>query len=87
MSKEVSTRSLETLRNEIGQPGWLIVNRPAWQARQLCLMHDDNTCLLCGRETNQIHHINGNRKDNRVKNLMAICRKCHIEIHKRSSSN
>lgn len=39
-------------------------------------------CEACGRPSNDIHHINGRGKDKDViKNLMALCRKCHERAH------
>lgn len=39
-------------------------------------------CEACGREAVDIHHIYGRGKDKDViKNLMALCRKCHTKAH------
>ncbi len=40
-----------------------------------------NQCVVCGKKTIIIHHKNKNKKDNRLKNLMPICRSCHNKIH------
>jgi len=41
-------------------------------------------CSLCGVERSyghfDIHHINGDRNDNRPENLLVLCRDCHINI-------
>jgi len=40
-------------------------------------------CSLCGSTKNiQVHHKNRNRRDNRLENLMIVCRDCHWKIHK-----
>jgi len=37
-------------------------------------------CSDCGSKLRiEIHHIDGNRKNNNIKNLMALCRKCHVK--------
>jgi len=54
------------------------------------------TCSLCERKLNEInamkssgnksclevHHINGDHKDNRKENLVVVCKYCHKLIHK-----
>ncbi len=40
-------------------------------------------CQNCGGKDNlHIHHINGNHKDNNIKNIKILCRKCHFELHR-----
>ena len=39
-------------------------------------------CVLCGSTNNlHVHHLNCNRKDNRLDNLIILCAKCHKRIH------
>jgi len=40
-------------------------------------------CEICKREVlvPEIHHINVNRKDNSINNLLILCIKCHRTIH------
>ena len=50
-----------------------------------CLL--DYTCNRCGQEpvwedeplTLQLHHINGNSKDNRIENIEFLCPNCHTQ--------
>ena len=37
-------------------------------------------CELCGSKAVDIHHIRG-RKNNDIDNLMALCRRCHANVH------
>jgi len=44
-------------------------------------------CSLCSYRHNvEIHHINGNRYDNRLENLQPLCRSCHRLLHHRIST-
>ena len=39
-------------------------------------------CEICQSKATDIHHIHGRGKDKDViENLMAVCRKCHANIH------
>ena len=40
-------------------------------------------CELCDKLTYDIHHKDGNLKNNKLENLMALCRKCHMKLDKR----
>jgi hypothetical protein len=39
------------------------------------------------RDFEHFHHIDGNRADNKDKNLMLLCVKCHNEVHTPITSN
>jgi hypothetical protein len=39
-------------------------------------------CYFCQKKSTIIHHINQNRKDNSIKNLVNLCRSCHNKIHR-----
>jgi|SRR5208337_470498 len=54
--------------------------------RQLAYSKYPKVCSHCGSlERIEIHHINNNRRDNRLENLMPLCRSCHIRIDGRSN--
>jgi len=39
-------------------------------------------CQICkDKSKTQIHHINGNPKDNKIQNLGVVCSYCHFAIH------
>lgn len=40
-------------------------------------------CSKCGSRKNlQMHHVNRNKQDSSIENLLTVCEKCHIEIHR-----
>lgn len=43
-------------------------------------------CFICGKTTGQIdvHHIDGNRKNNKLYNLVVLCASHHAILHKRN---
>ena len=42
---------------------------------------DNRRCVLCGfRRPLEVHHINGIKRDNKKKNLVTLCRTCHLKI-------
>lgn len=50
--------------------------------RSRCLSEKGEECALCGATENIVaHHISGNRADNRIENLLPVCRSCHGAIH------
>ena len=44
-------------------------------------------CEICGERAEQIHHIDGTKKNHAIENLMAICHKCHGVLHTRIEEN
>lgn len=39
-------------------------------------------CELCGSDINLcVHHIDGDRNNNDIKNLLTVCKKCHQQHH------
>lgn len=56
--------------------------------------HKENKCECCGINewngkpiTLQLHHINGNSRDNRFENLMILCPNCHSQTDNYGSKN
>lgn len=35
-------------------------------------------CVLCGAKRSERHHIDGNTANNEAKNIVILCRKCHM---------
>ena len=43
----------------------------------------DDICEKCGSsETIEVHHIDRNRKNNKIENLLLLCKSCHSKEHK-----
>lgn len=67
------------------QYGW------AWkQARRAALERDHSTCRRCDRtdlpvRQLHVHHLNGNRDDHRLENLLTVCNSCHQLLHPRTT--
>ena len=46
--------------------------------------HDPIKCEVCGRVAIDIHHVNGRwnkENSNNIENLIALCRRCHVDAH------
>src|SRR3990167_11174631 len=65
-------------------------NNPNWaggtSSYKILLKRTDSkrACVLCGKDDHRIlcvHHVDKNRKNNKVQNLMWLCRNCHFLIH------
>lgn len=50
--------------------------------RTLCFEEHGEGCELCGSTTSIVaHHIDGDRENNELDNLLPVCRSCHTSIH------
>jgi hypothetical protein len=50
--------------------------------REKCLEEKGEECHICGSGGEvQVHHINGDKSDNSLKNLIPVCHDCHSSIH------
>lgn len=50
--------------------------------RELCLNEKGEECYICGSGGEvQVHHIDGDRANNDLENLIPVCKSCHGKIH------
>lgn len=45
-------------------------------------LRETEKCYFCLKDSQIIHHINQNNKDNRNCNLIPLCKSCHNKIHR-----
>lgn len=38
-------------------------------------------CEICGKLAKLVHHIDGDKSNHNINNLMAVCSKCHLALH------
>ena len=65
-------------------------NHPNWkdtpnQYREKALRNYEQKCFFCNYnivEVLQVHHIDHNRSNNKLDNLVLLCPTCHVEVHK-----
>lgn len=49
--------------------------------RDVAIRRDKYRCAVCDNLKNiEVHHIDGNRKNNTGRNLVSLCRKCHVRV-------
>lgn len=78
-------QNLELCRERTRVNQRLLNNKNRFGGNRLrVLERDNNTCTKCG-ETNKlkliVHHKNRNKKDNRLNNLITLCKRCHPYLH------
>jgi len=50
--------------------------------RDRALSEYGEQCSECGETENiEVHHLNGDRTDNSLDNLLPLCRDCHAKVH------
>ena len=55
--------------------------------RERCINKKGEKCEICGNgEKIEVHHIDGDRYNNVIENLIPVCHECHNKIHTRSST-
>jgi len=51
------------------------------KARLEVLKRTKGKCEICGKPAKLIHHMNGDKSNHNINNLMAVCSKCHSILH------
>lgn len=59
---------------------------PQWQQiRSMILERDGYRCRICGADpcdaTLHVHHVDWDRSNNRLRNLVTLCVSCHKAVH------
>jgi ribosome-binding protein aMBF1 (putative translation factor) len=50
--------------------------------RETALVERGDECEICGSDADiRVHHVNGDRSDGSVENLLVVCDGCHRKIH------
>lgn len=50
--------------------------------REYAFHTHEQSCVHCGERDNLVvHHVNGDRSDSSIENLIVLCRGCHQAIH------
>lgn len=51
-------------------------------AREIVVKRDNYKCCRCDAESSLIvHHVDRNKKNNKLNNLITLCKSCHINEH------
>jgi len=45
------------------------------------LQRSKGKCEICGESANHVHHIDEDKTNHKLDNLLAVCRKCHAALH------
>jgi hypothetical protein len=58
--------------------------------REFIKDRDNHSCQICGKSVyksryGHVHHINGNKQDNDINNLILLCVNCHCLVHSQNS--
>ena len=51
------------------------------RARIVVLKNYKGKCEICGEPAKLVHHIDGDKSNHDINNLMAVCLKCHEPLH------
>lgn len=67
---------------------FILANKRGQRLRDLLIERANGKCQLCGinvldqKRFAHRHHVNQDKLDNRIENLIIVCPRCHIKIHK-----
>ena len=54
-----------------------------WHIHNAIIQRDGNKCQKCGSNKYLIvHHIDGDNTNNEFMNLITLCNKCHLDLHR-----
>lgn len=62
--------------------GASVIDAGVTSYRRKCLEQKRNECYACGSDGYvEVHHIDGNRGNNSLDNLLPLCKSCHSDAH------
>ena len=50
--------------------------------RQKCIHVKGEACDICNSPEDVVHHIDGDRSNNNIENLVPLCNACHGKVHR-----
>jgi hypothetical protein len=59
------------------------LHRQSDKSRREWLKRKKNGCYFCSGKKSVIHHIDCDRDNNSESNLVELCKKCHLRLHRR----
>lgn len=74
-----------TIEQEKNNPNWIDGSRRGASYLTLAFRNYKNKCAMCGLEEEcclQVHHIDENRYNSSLDNLIILCANCHSRVHK-----
>ena len=52
-----------------------------WRKLRKMILNDNPICEICERKpAREVHHLNGDSRDNCYENLQALCKECHSRV-------
>ena len=68
--------------NQKGENNSMWKNGSSFNYREYYYKHNEKKCVICGSKDNlHIHHLDTNRKNNDLNNLICLCIKDHSRVH------
>lgn len=94
ISEEKPKRNKEFRENR--SEAWKNKNNPRWNGgnseypnhitfkkmRIKILQRSKGRCEICGKLAKVVHHIDGDKSNHKMNNLIAVCNKCHTNLHR-----
>ena len=56
-------------------------NSAEFKEKRLVVFQRDICCKVCGKNGEVVHHIDYNRRNNEIENLILVCRSCHSKTN------
>lgn len=85
-NQAISTAMNEWRQKKKQEKASRALNIPNWpQLRSIIIERDNYVCRICGSDPCEkplnVHHVDWNRTNNKLRNLVTLCSDCHRAIH------